>query len=185
MIEQPAPYHLEAPAPHTQILNLFILTENCLQDCYRLDQKSIAVIMCKLNPLLEDVNEHSIIHDFIEKSNALNIQFSEKIPEATPPPDDAVSRAPKWHEVLFESPYVRVLWADSMPGDKEPFHTHHWKSIMVIIQAGEYEIKNSDGSIESGLWPIGVYELPAETSPSAYTNIGKSEFRALRFEIKE
>lgn len=55
---------------------------------------------------------------------------------------------------------------------------------MVITQAGKYEIKNSDGHLEKSLWPIGVYELPAETTPSAYTNIGDSEFQALRFEIK-
>ena len=120
----------------------------------------------------------------IEKSNKLNINFSEKKTDTNIPFDDAVSRAPKWHEVLFESPYVRVLWGDSTPGDEEPFHTHHWKSLMVIIQAGEYEITNPDGSIQNDLWPAGVYELPAESDPSAYKNTGSSEFKALRFEIK-
>lgn len=141
--------------------------------------------MKKLNPLIENIHNHDVVEEFIKKSKELNIQFGAKKAEPTLPLDDAVSQAPKWHEILFESPYVRILWGDSMPGDEEPLHTHHWKSLMVIIQAGEYEIKDPEGYTQSGLWPIGVYELPAETSPLAYTNIGNSEFKALRFEIKE
>lgn len=49
-----------------------------------------------------------------------------------------------------------------------------WPSIKVDL----------NGSIERDLWPIGVYELPAETAPLGYTNIGETEFQALRFEIK-
>lgn len=56
---------------------------------------------------------------------------------------------------------------------------------MVIIQGGLFEITGSDGSIQTDFWPPGVYDLPAESISSAYKNIGTTEFKALRFEIKD
>lgn len=38
---------------------------------------------------------------------------------------------------------------------------------MIILQESTFRIENSDGSIEYDEWPIGVYDLPAESTPSA------------------
>jgi len=185
MLELPPAYHFEVPAAHSQIMNKYVEMENCLFRCYHVDQQAISAIMCKFRPFLENVNEHSIIDDFIQKSHELNIQFTSNKGVDELPTDDGVIQAPKWHEILFDSPYIRILWGASMPGDEEPSHTHHWKSLMVILQGSTFEMKNPDGSIECDQWPIGVYELPAETAPIAYKNIGETEFKALRFEVKE
>lgn len=181
MFVPPPTYHVETPFVHTSIIHQI---HECLSTCYHMDTQSSSVLVLKLLPLIENPEQHSVIHDFIKKSHSLNLPFSQESTKDNLPSDDAILQAPQWHEVLFESPHLRVLWGTSLPGDHEPFHTHHWNSLMVIIQQGTFEIENSDGSLERDLWPEGVYELPAETSPSAYTNIGASEFRALRFEFK-
>jgi hypothetical protein len=56
---------------------------------------------------------------------------------------------------------------------------------MVMLQDATFKIENADGSIEIDTWPMGVYELPPETTCSAYTNIGSTEFIALIFEVKD
>jgi len=183
MLDQPAAYHSEANTPYAKCLNKSIEAEYCLRESYRVDSKAISVILTKLNPLLENCDLHPLVDSFIKKSYGLNISFSNKQASALPA-DDAVVQAPEWHEILFENAAVRVLWIDSKPGDREPYHTHHWKSIMVITQPGHFKIENADGTVENDLWPIGVYELPADTQSSAYTNTGDTEFKALRFEIK-
>ncbi len=157
--------------------------ENCLLQCYHVDPQSIELIQSKLIPLIYDLTKHTTLDDFITKSNNLDILFSS--PSFIELPfNDAVIKAPQWHEVLFESPHIRILWGVTRPNEPEPFHMHHWKSLMLITQGASFEIENADGSKESGDWPVGVYELPPDTQPSAYLNIGTSEFKALRFEIK-
>lgn len=139
--------------------------------------------MTKLAPLLNDVSTYSVLDQFIEKSRKLHIPFSQR--DTPHDNDDCTLRAPKWHEVLFDSPNVRILWGVTEPGEREPSHQHKWQSLMLVIQGSLFYIENADGSTEEGEWPMGVYELPTEKDSSAYTNIGSSTFKALRFEIKE
>jgi hypothetical protein len=177
MMEQPPAYYCDVPSVKSHTLKA------CLRDHYHIDESSMAPIMLKLKELIDSPNGYHVIDDFIEKSALLDIQFVEGYDVLGS--DDGVLRAPEWHEVLFESPSVRVLWGESMPGDTEPPHTHYWRSLMLITSSGTFEINNADGSAERDVWPIGVYALPPETSPSSYTNIGSTAFRALRFEIKK
>lgn len=156
----------------------------CLRDCYGVDQKTATRIILKLHPLLEDPRYTTIIDDFIKKSEELDIRFIKNKSADPLNDDDAVLKAAKWHKVLFESPYVRILWTFMKPGEVETAHLHQWKSLMIIIQAAKFETKNRDGSVEEDDYPIGVYELPPETQPAAYTNVGNTAFKALRFEIK-
>lgn len=158
--------------------------EKCLNDDYQIDENSAKVITTKLSPLFKTSEGKSVLTDFVKKSSELNIQFIQSFKEVTLSLDDAVLVAPKWHEVLFESHSVRVLNLDSQPGDEEPYHTHSWKSLLVITKSAEFLIINNEGMEERDVWPIGVYELPAESSPSAYFNVGSTNFNALRFEIK-
>lgn len=158
--------------------------ECCLLECYHIDHRSADVIMSKFTPLIEDINSHHIINEFIRKSKNLNIVFSGNKPNEVLQPDDAILKASDWHKILFESCYVRIFLGYSKPGEREPFHRHQWKRIMVMLQDATFKIENDDGSTMTDIWPMGVYELPPETLCSAYTNIGNTEFRALIFEVK-
>lgn len=172
-------------ATRSKIAHKSLEVENCLKTCYHIDEKSIPEIILKFTPLITNLDYHDILDDFIAKSKNISIKPSTSTINAALLKNDAVLQAPEWHEILFESPSLRILWGRSSPGDHEPFHTHQWPSLMVITQAGKFAIKSPDGSIETDVWPAGVYELPAETVPLAYTNVGESEFQALRFEIKD
>lgn len=182
MLEYPSAYHCEIDSP--SILYATNEIKQCLQECYQIDDATVKMVLNKMRPLIENVSLHTILREFIDKSKKLNIQFSVPKLSESLPKDDAILRAPKWHEIIYESPYVRVLWLNAQPGDHEPFHTHHWKSLLLIIQGSQFEIENSDGSTVNDIWDVGVYELPSETEPASYSNVGSSEFKALRFEIK-
>lgn len=182
MFDQPPAYYVDLP-DQSQIDKTTEL-EICLKNCFQIDQKSTALILNKLTPFLENSKNYPVIDEFINRSKALHIRCPAEKPEPKLPVNDPTLLAPEWHQVLFENSCIRVLWLESKPNDREPFHTHHWKSLMLIVQPAKFEIQNRDGSIETDDWPIGVYELPAETKSSAYTNLGPTEFKALRFEIK-
>lgn len=110
MLEHPPPYHMEAPAIFRTCITMSGATALCLKMCYHVDQTTIPKVIDKFGPLLDNIDQHDIVHEFIQMSNALNIDFSNNKTDVPLPTDDAVSEAPEWHEVLFESPYVRILW---------------------------------------------------------------------------
>lgn len=68
-------------------------------------------------------------------------------------------------------------------GEREPFHVHPWKSLLVVLKPGVYEIEYDDGRCEQWNGQIGVYELPANERYS--TNIGEAADEMIRFEVKE
>lgn len=78
--------------------------ENCLKNCYRVEDKAIAAIVLKMSPFIDRSENWHFVEEFIEKSHLLKIPFSEKPINSPLLPEDAVLQAPKWHEVLFESP---------------------------------------------------------------------------------
>ena len=166
---------------------LFKQLEDCLANCYHIPYESVALIMTKFIPLLQDRLRHTLISDFVAKSEKLNI-----IPSHNPVftrgallENDAVLKAPEWHELLYESAEIRVLWGVTRPGAHEPFHMHHWKRIMVIVQGARFKVEDADGTVEVAYWPAGVYEIPADSQPAAYANNDECDFMALSFEIKE
>lgn len=158
--------------------------EQCLISCYGVDEGHLESVLDKFKPYSDSEEFQTAAKEFIAKSNALNIPFDQAPPQYTLLPDDAVLAACAWHKILFESPYVRILWTCSEKGDQEPFHIHQWKSLLFILQGAEYDIENKDGTHEIGFWPIGVYDLPPDTQSSGYVNLGPDGFDSLRFEIK-
>lgn len=158
--------------------------KTCLTISYGVDELSLENILSKIEPHMDDVEFQKVLTDFIKKSGKLNIQFEEEPSNTELVSNDGVLVAPEWHEILFESPFVRILWQHSKPLDWEPFHRHQWRSIMLILQGAEFEIENLDGIKMRGFWPMGVYELPPDAAPEAYTNLGPCDFLMLRFEIK-
>lgn len=170
-------YALEHP-------NLSKELERCLSDVWGVDQNTNAYIRNKLKPLLQDTRYHSTVQEFIALSKKQEIDFpiDKKIKQL--PPDDGILKAPEEHLVVFENPYVRILWGSTAPGKREKFHEHAWKSVMLIIRPTTYEIEYPNGKKETIDYPIGVFELPAGER-YACTNLGKSEDASLRFEIKD
>jgi len=157
--------------------------ESCLENCYHIDRDSARTIIPRFYPLLNSVEHHSVLDDFIRCSMELTFCFENPSPSKLLP-NDAVIIASDWHEVLFESPHLRVLYGSSKPGDFEPFHTHQWKHLMLILTEARFKMESANGIIEIDTFPVGFYDLPAENTPMAYTNIGTTEFRTLIFEIK-
>ena len=153
--------------------------EHCLMKCWGVDQHTAVFIQNKLKTV-----DQELLDAFIEKSQNLNIDFSPSKQLVPLIPEDGVIQATKQHLIVFESPYVRILWGSTLPGEREPFHKHGWKSLMLIVQATTFKIEYPDGTIEVGDWPVGLYELPANETYSC-TNIGTLPDQILRFEIKD
>lgn len=154
--------------------------EKCLQESWGIDRHTRAYIQTLCGPILEN---EELIRDFIEKSNELNIDFSAAKDLRTLPPEDGVLCAPEHHLVVFESPYVRVLWGSTQAGQREPFHVHAWKSLMLVIIPTDYKMEYPDGTTNVWEGRVGVYALPANER-YACTNIGGHPDAILRFEIK-
>ncbi len=157
--------------------------KKCLINIYGVDNSSACEILDRVNCYIDIPNLQETIEEFIDKSALLNLQLNEEFSTEPLKPDDAVLQAPQWHEILFENSFVRILWASSKPGDREPPHTHQWKSLLLIIQGSNFVI-DTDKGVELDFWPMGVYELDPDKHPYAYTNLGPSDFISLRFEIK-
>lgn len=153
---------------------------DCLDQYWGIDQHTIAFIENKCAPLIE--NHPEVIADFIAKSQAMGIDFTQPLVGQIPD-GDGVCGAPEQHFVVFESPFVRVLWGSTLPGVREPEHVHRWKSLMLVIEPADYEMEYPNGVKE--LWPgeVGVFSLPANER-YACTNIGSVADASLRFEVK-
>lgn len=159
------------------------LTE-CLETTWGLDKHTTAFVKNKFSPLLDNSKHHSVIQQFIDLSKKQNIHFPVDKQLKHLPPQDGILKAPKEHKIVFENPYIRVLWGSTEPGAREEFHEHAWKSVMVIIIPTTYEIEYSDSKKEIIDYPISAIELPGGER-YACTNLGKKADASLRFEIKD
>ena len=98
--------------------------QECLQENWGVDKWTTAFLCQRFKPFLEDKNYHHLIDEFIDKSAALNIQFPMDKQLTCLSSDDGVIQATKFHPVVYETPYVRVMAGCANPGEREPFHTH-------------------------------------------------------------
>ena len=158
--------------------------DNCLQAYWGVDPRTVAFINNKFKPLLHNPEKHAVVKEFIALSKKQNIQFPIDKKIQPLPQEDGIYQSPKEHLIVFESPYVRILWGSTQPGVQESFHTHAWKSVMVVITPTTWEIEYPNGKKEVAEYPIGAYELPAGERYLC-TNLGKSTDAGLRFEIKD
>lgn len=164
-------------------LSLDNLLKQCLRKQWSIDYNTANYIVYRLRPLLDNPVHNPIVEDFISKSQKLNINFSKNKKLTQIHESDGIIKAPKQHLVIFENPWIRILWGSTQPGESENCHTHIWKSLMIIIKPTTFAIKYADGTTEIGDWPIGVYELPENESYEC-TNVGDTADECLRFEIK-
>jgi hypothetical protein len=156
------------------------LTE-CLIACYGINSKTAFVVSSKLTDCI-DLNG---IDEFIKQSRSLQIDFRAIQEETSLPLNDAVLAASEYHKIVFESPYVRITHGIVQPNERVPFHSHQWKSILVVLQGASFLIENEKNEFDTGTWPAGVYVIEGDKSPYAYTNTSSTEFEDLNFEIKK
>lgn len=160
-----------------------IKLQECLKNCWGVDTHTTEYLCQYFEPFLANEDSNLFIENFINKSVQLNIQFPIDIKLICLPPEDGVIQATKFHPVIYETPYVRILAGCANPGEREPFHTHSWKSLLVLFEDAAYDVEYADGTHEILNLQSGIYELPPEDL-YACTNIGKKKENCLRFEVK-
>jgi hypothetical protein len=156
--------------------------EECLIQGWRLDRCTVDYLMKKFSALIEGTD--FLVDDFINKSKNLHINFSVARDVQPLQAEDAILCAPKHHLIIFENLYIRILWGSTASGEREPFHVHPWRSLLLVLKPGVYQIEYADGRCEQWNGQIGVYELPANERYSC-TNIGEAADEMIRFEVKE
>lgn len=111
--------------------------------------------------------------------------------EPWPWPDtlDAVIAAAGSHHVLVENERVRVLEVVIEPGTREPEHTHHAPSIMVIDEAARIRYYAGDElrfesrqAVDSAPGPRVSWMEPE--GPHSVENIDRHRYHAIRVELK-
>lgn len=156
----------------------------CLAVNWGIDQHTTAFIVNKFKPLLQNEPDRKVVKEFIDLSKKQKIVFPIDKKLTPIQPEDGIAKAPEEHLVVFESPYVRVLWGSTAPGKRENFHEHQWKSIMVILIPTKYKIDYPNGKEEIIDYTVGAFELPPGER-YACTNLGTKADASLRFEIKD
>lgn len=161
-----------------------IQLNQCLQNCWGVDPQTTRFLHKYFKAPLENSEGHVLIDDFISKSEKLNIEFplDKELPSL--PHDDGVILATKFHPVVFESPFVRIMAGCAEPGEREPFHTHCWKSLIIIFDESKYFVEYANGTSELLVLQPGVYVLPPEDM-YACTNLGTKKENCLRLEVKD
>lgn len=96
---------------------------------------------------------------------------------------DAVKAAPKTHRVLFENEKVRILEVKIEPHEREPLHTHPYKSVTIVQAPARLRYYDEKGTlleevdIKGVSWkePVGIH---------AVENISDRAFYGYRVELK-
>ncbi len=103
---------------------------------------------------------------------------------------DATVVASKWHQVIFENNFLRILEVIVKVGETVPFHTHQWDSIMVTLEDSDFLIRDNSGfdtkesALEDDKLPF-VELIQGSLQPHSYTNIGSKKYEAIIFEYKK
>lgn len=99
--------------------------------------------------------------------------------------------APEYHKPLLENELVLVLDVSIPAGATVPAHLHPWPAVFITLNPGHLVFRNLSGETIRELRP--PTDLPAspqvewrkpDTEPVVISNVGTSEQRALRVELK-
>lgn len=161
-----------------------IKLQECLKNCWGVDPYTTDYLCRYFESFLSSQNSNFLIEDFIHKSVRLNIQFPMDKKLHCLSAHDGVLQATQFHPIVYETPYVRILAGCANPGEREPFHAHAWRSLLVIFEDAAYDVEYADGTHECLNLQPGIYELPPEDL-YACTNVGLKKENCLRFEVKD
>ena len=101
---------------------------------------------------------------------------------------DAASAAPEAHIVLYENEDVRVLRVVLKPKHREPYHTHKWPSILIMLQDSPVRYYDSSNRVKfetDGSTPPWSTEWMAPEAAHSVENIGDQAIEAIRIELKK
>ncbi|PRX56229.1 hypothetical protein [Flagellimonas meridianipacifica] len=113
-------------------------------------------------------------------------------PADWPKDQDAVVSAPNNHKILLENDKVRVLEVTVLPNEIEPVHHHQWKSVLYIMDAGDFIDRDAEGNVimdtrklpEPLVFPLTMYKDPE--APHTVENLSDTKtIRLIRVEMKE
>ena len=127
---------------------LEVKLQECLIECWGVDPHTTRFLCQYFKPFLENKNSHHHITEFLNQSHKLNIQFPTDKKLICLPSHDGVIQATKFHPVVYETPYVRIMAGAAAPDEREPFHTHIWKSLLVVFEEASYYVEYANGSSE-------------------------------------
>lgn len=155
----------------------------CLNICWGIDKHTTLYVKKYFQKFINNQQFHYILDDFITLSYDLNLQFNLNKELHALSLQDGVIQATSLHPVIFENPFIRILAGIANPGEREAFHIHSWKNVLVLFEEGNYLIEYANASSKNLLLSPGVYIFPPEEL-HASTNMGLKQENSLRFEIK-
>ena len=102
---------------------------------------------------------------------------------------DALIAAPKYHTLLLENEFVRVLDTNVPAGHTVPLHTHRWPSTLYILSWSDFIRRDREGEIVVDSHTIkkptpGSAVWSAPLGPHTLENVGESDLRVISVEIK-
>ena len=99
--------------------------------------------------------------------------------------------APEHHKPLLENEFVLVLDVSIPAGATVPAHLHPWPAVFITLKPGHLLFRNLAGQVvRETRPPSDLSENPhvewrtPDTEPMVISNVGSSEQRALRIELK-
>ena len=118
----------------------------------------------------------------IGRASAQNEEFADYYP---------LKAAPEHHKPLLENEFVLVLDVSIPAGATVPAHLHPWPAVFITLKPGHLLFRNLAGEVvREARPPSDLAENPQvewrkpDTEPMVISNIGSSEQRALRIELK-
>lgn len=134
----------------------------------------------------------STISVFGQTTEEQKLSYKTGNPADWPKDQDAVVSAPNNHKILLENDKVRVLEVTVLPNEIEPIHHHQWKSVLYIIEAGDFIDRDAEGNViidtrklpEPLVFPLTMYKDPE--APHTVENLSDTKtIRLIRVEMKE
>lgn len=104
---------------------------------------------------------------------------------------DALTAAPRNHELLLENERVRVLLTTVPVAATTPVHTHRWPSVEYVLSATSFVRRDGDGTVQLD---TRTADAELQTSdvlwsdpfpPHSLENVGDGELRVIMVEIKD
>jgi len=99
--------------------------------------------------------------------------------------------APEHHKPLLENEFVLVLDVSIPAGVTVPAHLHPWPAVFITLQPAHLVFRNFAAEVVREIRPpVEAVEKPKvewrepDSEPASVTNVGTTELRALRIELK-